>query len=67
MPFSPHADNANKLISMRDGNGSIRIAERGAVPISDDDVEREKALLQSRLDNAGKTYLQLLSDINTMV
>jgi methylaspartate mutase epsilon subunit len=67
VPFSPHADNANKLISMRDANGSIRIAERGAVPISDDDLDREKALLQSRMDNAGKTYLQLLSDINTMV
>ncbi len=30
VPFSPHADNANKLISMRDANGSIRIARPGA-------------------------------------
>ncbi|MBK7674431.1 MAG: methylaspartate mutase [Candidatus Accumulibacter sp.] len=29
IPFSPHADNANRLISMRDANHSIRIVEPG--------------------------------------
>lgn len=67
VPFSPHADNANKLISMRDSNGSIRISDRGNVPISDEDAEQERVLLQSSGRDFGKTYERLLSDINIMV
>jgi methylaspartate mutase epsilon subunit len=67
VPFSPHADNANKVISMRDANGSIRIVERGSVPISDADMALERQLLASRKGASDKTYLQLLSDINVMV
>jgi len=67
VPFSPHADNANKLISKRDANGSIRIFERGSVPISDEDTERERQLLTSRGSPSDKTYRQLLADINIMV
>jgi methylaspartate mutase epsilon subunit len=67
VPFAPHADNANRLISMRDGNASIRILERGNVPISDADWDRERALLESRTDRSDKTYRQLLADINLMV
>jgi methylaspartate mutase epsilon subunit len=67
VPFSPHIDNANKLISMRDANGSIRILERGNVPISDEDARHEQALLASREDRSDKTYRQLLADITVMV
>ena len=67
VPFSPHADNANKLISMRDSNRSIRIAERGNVPISDEDARQETQLLASSASRADKTYLQLLGDINMMM
>ena len=67
VPFSPHADNANKLISMRDAHGSIRIVDAGGVPISHEDMRHERALLSSRKDAAGKAYVQLLSDINMMV
>ncbi len=67
VPFSPHADNANKVISMRDANGSIRIVEPGNVPISPADMRHERALLESRKDREEKNYLQLLSDLNTMV
>lgn len=70
IPFSPHADNANKLITMRDNNGSIRIYDRGNVPISDEDAEQERVLLQSRLAgdrDSKQTYERLLSDINIMV
>jgi methylaspartate mutase epsilon subunit len=67
VPFSPHGDNANHLVSMRDANGSIRIAERGSVPIWDADMQAEKTLLAARRGPADKTYLQLLSDINMMV
>jgi methylaspartate mutase epsilon subunit len=66
IPFSPHADNANKLVSMRDANYSIRIAERGNVPISDEDAATEKRLLASASGGSDKTYRQLLRDINLM-
>ncbi len=67
VPFSPHRDNANRLVSMRDANSSIRIAERGAVPISEQDMRLEAQLLTSRRTKAEKTYQQLLRDINMMV
>src|SRR5436190_8226735 len=70
VPFSPHADNANKLISMRDSNGSIRICDRGNVLICDEDAEEERVLLQSRLAcsrDSEQTYERLLRDINMMV
>lgn len=67
VPFSPHADNANKLVSMRDGNGSIRICERGKVPISDQAANQEKQLLSEGRNPTGETYRQLLSDITMMV
>lgn len=66
LPFSPHADNANRLVSMRDANQSIRIADRGSVPISDADAATERALLESRADRSEKTYRQLLADITLM-
>lgn len=67
VPFSPHTDNANRLISMRDANGSIRIANRGAVPISDADAETEQRLLATRRDRGEHTYRQMLADITMMV
>lgn len=68
IPFSPHAANANKLFCMRDANGSIRIADRGNVPIGEKDMEAEKLLLSSRKTSEfEKTYRQLLVDINIMV
>jgi len=57
-------------ISMRDGNGSIRICDRGNVPICDKDAEQERVLLQSRLASNGdseRMYERLLTDINIMV
>jgi methylaspartate mutase epsilon subunit len=67
VPFSPHADNANRLVSMRDANGSIRIADRGGVPISDADALQERQLLAASGSAGGKTYRQLLGDINLMM
>jgi methylaspartate mutase epsilon subunit len=67
VPFSPHSDNANRLISIRDANGSIRISDRGNVPISDRDARLEQQLLASRVRSSDKTYRQLLADINVMV
>lgn len=67
VPFSPHSDNANRLISVRDGNGSVRIVELGAVPLSEADARLERELLSSRPDQGDKTYRQLLADIYLMV
>ena len=67
VPFSPHGDNANQVISKRDANGSIRIIERGALPICDADMAMEEELVAARGGPADKKYLQLLSDINVMV
>jgi methylaspartate mutase epsilon subunit len=67
VPFSPHADNANRLVSIRDAHGSIRIADPGAVPIADADIERERHLLECNGRASAETYRQLLSDINLMV
>ena len=67
VPFSPHADNANRLISMRDANRSIRISDPGGVPISAADAASERRLLDSRVDRHEKTYRQMLADISLMV
>lgn len=67
IPFSPHKNNANKLITRRDINRSIRIEDRGQVPISDEDWETEKELLLKSSVEGRKTYQTMLSDINLMV
>lgn len=66
VPFSPHIDNANQLITIRDANGSIRIKRRGNVPISDEDAKREQELLASREGVSDETFRSLLIDINLM-
>ena len=52
---------------MRDGNGSIRIADPGKVPISDEDAATEKATAGIERRRSDKTYRQMLADINVMV
>jgi methylaspartate mutase epsilon subunit len=66
IPFAPHSENANALISKRDGDGSIRIAEAGRMPMRPADARIEKEMLASRSDADDKTYLQMLADINMM-
>lgn len=67
IPFSPHADNANKLVSLRDRNGSIRISDPGNVPIGDENIRREQKMLRAGSGRQDKTYRQLLADINLMI
>ena len=67
VPFAPHADNANKLLSVRDAIGSIRIADPANVPISPEDAQLEKELVELRGDRGEKTYRQMLADIRLMV
>ncbi len=67
LPFSPHVDNANRLVSMRDTNHSIRIVDPGAVPISPTDAATERKLLERRAGREDKAYRQILADILLMV
>lgn len=66
VPFSPHSDNANLLISVRDANGSIRIESPGLVPVRRDDMDLERRLLEARPDRDSLTYKQILADIRWM-
>lgn len=68
LPFASHADNANRVITMRDGNQSVRIADAGAMPIAAADLATERAMLASRRKGAGEmTYRRMLADIALMV
>jgi len=67
VPFSPHADNANKLVTMRDANRSIRIVDAGSLPVSAADLATERGLLANRSDAGERTYRRMLSDIALMV
>ena len=67
VPFCPHADNANRLVTMRDGNQSIRVVDPGFMPISASDLDTERRLLGTRGSGADqKAYLQMLADIALM-
>ena len=67
LPFSPHADNANRLVTMRDSQRSIRIVDAGALPLTVADLAAERALLATRVDSGEKTYRRMLADIALMV
>ena len=67
VPFSPHSDNANRLIPMRDASGAIRIKEAGLLPIRQADKEKELELLELSPRKSEKTYQRVLSDINLMI
>ncbi len=67
IPFSPHADSANRLLSMRDANASIRIVDPGGMPMSARDAELERKLVASNANRSAQGYRQLLADINLMM
>lgn len=66
VPFAPHADNANRMVTMRDANRSIRIVDAGAVPIDGASAQEERRLAEQRPDRFEKTYRQMLGDIALM-
>jgi len=67
IPFSPHADSANRLLSIRDANASIRIIDPGGMPILARDAELERELVASNASRSTQSYRQLLADINLMM
>lgn len=66
LPFSPHADNANRLLTMRDANQSIRIVDPGGLPIGAAEAAAEREMLAGRRNADEKTYRQMLADISLM-
>lgn len=68
VPFSPHVDNANRLVTLRDAGRAIRILDPGSLPIAATDRAAEARLLGSReASGDSKTYQRMLADIALMV
>jgi len=68
VPFSPSNYNRNLLISCKDGEGAIRIAEPGNVPIPEEVLEYESEKIKERTKKQGvqSGYRMLLEDILTL-
>ena len=66
IPFAPHCDNANRLVTLRDRAGSIRILDAGNVPIEQNELRREAHFLRSRPNRHQRNYEAMLSDIRLM-
>ena len=65
VPFSPHIINMNRLITVRDENRNIRIAERGNVPIPQRCYDYEKSCCKVR-SGAKDLVASIISDIGIM-
>jgi methylaspartate mutase epsilon subunit len=63
VPFSPHAQNAGRLIAGRGANRRIRILDPGSVPLTAADAARERALLGVRGPDDGPLWERLLRDV----
>lgn len=66
IPFSPHSENANNLITLRNSHGSIRIVNPGGMPISKESLELEESLLNERVIDPNGSYKAILADISIM-
>jgi methylaspartate mutase epsilon subunit len=67
IPFAPHSDNNNQLITIRDKYKAIRILKNGKVPLKKEDMEAEKELAGTVEGNKGMLYSKLLDDIILML
>ncbi len=66
IPFSPHIINNNKLITVRDNDGNIRIYDKGDIPLSDKSFAYEKSKL-SLSDEKNALVNQMIKDIGIML
>ncbi len=66
IPFSPHIINNNKVITVRDKKGNIRIYNKGDLPISDKSFAFEKAKLSVGEDKNALVN-QIIQDIGIML
>ncbi|HEY0497666.1 MAG TPA: hypothetical protein VGD48_18105 [Kutzneria sp.] len=67
VPFAPHEQNAGRLIAGRGSDRRIRIIDAAAVPISAEDLRRERRLHGERTPQQGQLWEQLLRDIRILV
>ncbi len=65
IPFSPHIINNNKVITVRDEAGNIRIYDRGDLPISDRSFAFEKSKL-SLGEDKNALVNKIIQDIGIM-
>ena len=65
IPFSPHEINNNRLVTIRDKNSSIRIYNKGNLPLSAKLEKFEKNKLNK--DSNVKIVDSLIGDINIML
>ncbi len=67
IPFAPHSDNNNQLITIRDKYKAIRILKNGKVPMNAKDIEIERNLLGSHEVENPLLFKKLLDDIILMI
>ena len=65
VPFSPHVINRNEVITVRDAQGSIRIAQKGQLPIPDHAFAYEQARLEG-ITQDGSIVEKIIHDIGIM-
>jgi methylaspartate mutase epsilon subunit len=63
IPFAPHLANRNRLLSLRDQAGAIRISDCGDVPVPAACLAREREMIATRKDNDLPAYERLFRDI----
>ena len=66
IPFSPHIINNNKVITVRDKEGNIRIYDRGDLPLSDKSFGFERSKL-SLGEDKNALVSQIIKDIGIML
>ena len=66
IPFSPHIINNNKVITVRDKEGNIRIYDRGDLPLSDKSFDYERSKL-SLGEDKNALVSQIIKDIGIML
>jgi len=66
VPFSPHLQNAGRLVTGRDANRRIRILEPGSVPLTAADAAAERSLLADRAADYGPLWERMLADVRML-
>jgi len=66
IPFSPHIINNNKVITVRDKEGNIRIYDKGDLPLSDKSFAFERSKL-SLGEDKNALVSQIIQDIGIML
>ncbi len=66
IPFSPHIINNNKVITVRDNAGNIRIYDKGDLPLSEKSFAYEKSKL-SITEDKNALVSQIIQDIGIML